>query len=212
MGPVRVLGRKSTCLCPCLRRTTEALSWSFLPEQMWDTDSYLGTLSASEPTSRVPNTHPSGPTAGSDHLRRGERKNQQLSPATSWLRPDSRPPHLLLGISQPRHSLLPIHHVKPSRTCSCPAGEPSQAQTASRIGSKGFPRGQGPSCSSQDLPVRLHPLLQLFRGLNLNLKAIAFSVLLNTLISLPQSIRPCLLHWSASQQTFTASGRGFSFP
>lgn len=72
--------------------------------------------------------------------------------------------------------------------CSCPGGETPQALIASRIESKLFPRGQGPSYSGWDLPFLLHPPLQLFRGLNLNVHA--FSGLLRTLISLPQRIGP----------------------
>lgn len=141
---------------------------------------HLDTLSASETISREFSIHASGTTAGNDHLRRAEGKNQQLFPATPWLPPDPMPHHLSSGPSQPRHCRLTMQtcflHGKPSWTCYWPAGEPAQALTASRGGSKLFPRSQGPSNSSLDLPFHLHPSLQLFRNLNLNLhtSAIAF--------------------------------------
>lgn len=66
---------------------------------------------------------------------------------------------------------------RPAAPIHCPAGEPAQALTASRGGSKLFPWGQDPSNSSLSLPFHLHPSLQLFRSLNLNLHTCAIAFL-----------------------------------
>lgn len=77
---------------------------------------------------------------------------------------------------------------KAQLACSCPAGETSQAPTASRIGSKPFLELKAPLIPTGICLSALIPPLQLLRALNLNLHV--FPRLLRTLISLPQRIGP----------------------
>lgn len=128
MGPVRVLRRKSTCLCPSLRRTSQALGWSFLPEQMW-IQIYTRALF-------LPRTPPVAPQLGTTI---SEEEKEELSnlprPRPGCAGP--QPLHLSLEISQ-RRQPAPRPPRKAQPTCSCPAGEPPRL---------GLPPRQGPNAS-----------------------------------------------------------------
>lgn len=111
-------------------------------DQMWDTELHRGTLSASEP--RVFSTCSSDPTAGNDHFKRRKKKSATFPSDAVAAAISQAPPSPTWKITSPSQP-APRPHVTPSWTCSCPAGEPSQALTASRIGSKLFPGAKSPS-------------------------------------------------------------------
>lgn len=124
---MRVLGRKSTCLCPSLRRTTQALGWSFLPEQMW-IQIYTRALF-------LPRT-PQWPRSWERPSQKRRKRNSATFPATSWLPWTPASPPLTGNITTP------------------PVGAPSTAESPADLllpccepPRLGLPPGQGPNAS-----------------------------------------------------------------